>query len=124
MSYSKLIALIIASIMITGSTSAQAQRINTSMVDGIRIQSPTRVQAGKYYQAKLISKKGKISGICWWDWEISKGFTGPSDFKIRNGTATVKILPIQPGAGRMSFYCGTSRSKPLIGGYADIYIAP
>ena len=124
MSKSKLVALFTATFVFVGLGPAHSQRIDTRMVEGIKIQSPTRVQAGKYFQVKLTSKKGKTSGVCWWDWQLSKGFTGPSDFKMKNGTATVKILPIQPGAGRMSFYCGVNRSKASIGGSTDIYIAP
>jgi hypothetical protein len=121
----KLVALFTAALIIAGSTPAQSvQYIDTRMVDGIKIQSPTRVQAGKYFQTKLISKRGKISGICWWDWQVSKGFTGPSNFKMKKGAAMVRILPSQPGAGRMSFICGTDRDNPKIGGSADIYIAP
>ena len=122
---SKLIALLTATFVLVGSAPAHSiQLIDTSMVEGLKIQNPTRVQAGKYFQVKLTSKKGKIYGVCWWDWQLSKGFTGPSDFKMKSGTATVKILPIQPGAGRMSFYCGVNRSKARIGGSTDIYIAP
>jgi len=121
---SKSIALLTATFVFVGLGPAHSQRIDTRTVDGIKIQSPTRVQAGKYFQVKLTSKKGKISGVCWWDSQLSRGFTGPSDFRMKNGSATVKILPIQPGAGRMSFYCGTNKSAAIIGGYTDIYIAP
>ena len=121
----KIFALLTATFVLVGFAPAQSiQIIDTRMVEGINIQSPTRVQAGRYFQVKLTSKRGKISGVCWWDWQLSKSFTGPSDFKMKNGTATVKILPIQPGAGRMSFYCGVNRSKASIGGSTDIYIAP
>ena len=94
------------------------------MVDGIRIQTPTRVQAGKAFQVKLISKKEKINGICWWEWEISYGFAVPKEVKMKKGVAVVRILPIQPGAGSMAFYCGTNRSNAKAGGSARIYIAP
>jgi hypothetical protein len=125
MSKPKLVALFTAGLIIAGSTPAQAvQYIDTRMVDGIKIQSPTRVQAGKYFQVKLTSKREKISGVCWWNWDISKGLTGPSEFKMKKGIATVKILPIQPGAGRMSFSCGTNRNNQRVGSYLDIYIAP
>lgn len=121
----KLTALFVFIFILAGSVSAQSiQLIDTSMVEGLKIQSPTRVQAGKYFQVKLTPKKVKISGVCWWDWQLSRGFSGPSDFKMKKGVATVKILPIQPGAGKMSFYCGVNRSKASVGGSTDIYIAP
>lgn len=125
MSKPKLVALLAVFLIVAGSAPAKSvQYIDTRMTDGLKIQSPTRVQAGKYLQVKLTSKREKISGICWWNWQVSKGFTGPSDFKMKKGAAVVKILPIQPGAGRMSFTCGTNRNSPKIGGSADIYIAP
>ncbi len=125
MTMAKKIAVFVSIFLMVGSAPAQSiQLIDTRMVEGLKIQSPTRVQAGKYFQVKLTSKAGKISGVCWWDWQLSKGFSGPSDFKMKSGAATVKILPIQPGAGRMSFYCGMNRSTAKVGGSTDIYIAP
>ncbi len=124
MSKPKLIALFTAILVCIGSSQGHAQRIDTSRTDGLKIQSPTRVQAGKYFQAKLVSMRGKISGVCWWDWQATNGFTGPSNFRMKNGSATVKILPIQPGPGRMTFYCGKNRSEASIGGFSIIYIAP
>lgn len=119
-----LVTLITTTLLVAVSAPAQSvQYIDSRMIDGIKLQSPTRVQAGKYFQVKLISKREKISGICWWDWQVSKGFTIPSDFKMKKGVAVVKILPIQPGVGRMSFTCGTNRNNPKIGGSTDIYIA-
>lgn len=97
---------------------------DTTMVDGIKIQTPTRVQAGKLFQVKLISKKENINGICWWDWEISNGFEVPNEVKMKKGVATVKVLPIQPGAASMAFTCGTNRGNAKAGGSARIYIAP
>lgn len=125
MSKLKLVSIFAVLLIVAGTAPANSvkQYVDTRMVDGIRIQSPTRVQAGKHFQAKVISTKGKISGICWWDWQVAQGFTGPSEFKMIRGRATVKVLPIKPGAGRMSFTCGTNRDNPKIGGYADIYIA-
>jgi hypothetical protein len=125
MTKARMLALFIFIFVMAGFAPSQSvQLIDTSMVEGLKIQSPTRVKAGNYFQVKLTSKSGKISGVCWWDWQLSKGFSGPSDFKMKSGVATVKILPIQPGAGRMSFYCGLSRSKARVGGSTDIYIAP
>ena len=124
MSKSKLVALFTATFVFVGLGPAHSQRIDTRMVEGIKIQSPTRVQAGKYFQVKLTSRKGKFNGVCWWQWDVSKGFSSPGNFKMKNGSATTRVLPIQPGAGTMSFLCGTSRSNPIAGGYADIYIAP
>jgi hypothetical protein len=44
------------------------QRIDTSHVDGIRIDAPSRVQAGKPFQVKLTSRRSKFqSGNCWMD---------------------------------------------------------
>ena len=97
---------------------------DTSMVDGLRVQSAKRVVAGKFFEAKLISRKAKFNGVCWWDWEQSKGIDVPKVAVMRKGVATVKVLPIEPGAGRMAFYCGLSRSNPSIGGQAQFYIAP
>ena len=122
---SKLIIPLTFALVIAGSVSAQAMVwIDPGPSDGIRIQSPTRVQAGKYFQVKLTQKKGKISGICWLDWQNSNGFTGFSNFKMKKGSATFKLLPIQPGSGTMSFDCGTDRGNPIIGGSNTIYIAP
>ena len=122
------ILIAIASILLSlvSATPATADYLapDSRMIDGVKVQSPTRVQAGKYFQVKLTSRKGKINGVCWWQWDVSKGFSSPGDFKMKNGSATTKVLPIQPGAGTMSFLCGTSRSNPIAGGYADIYIAP
>lgn len=122
----KLIASALIAFASVGSIPANAEYLapDSSMVDGIKIQTPTRVQAGKYFQIKLTSRKGKFNGICWWQWDVSKGFSGSGTFKMKKGSATTRVLPIQPGAGTMSFLCGTSRSKPVAGGYADIYIAP
>ena len=94
------------------------------MIDGIKIQSPTRVQAGKTFRVKLVSKTSKINGICWMEWHLSEGFAVPREFRMRKGAANVKLLPIEPGSGKMSFTCGTSRSNPQAGGYTQIYIAP
>jgi hypothetical protein len=94
------------------------------MIDGIKVHSPTRVVAGKYFNVKLTSNKVKAEGVCWLDWESSKGFSFPKEFRMKNGVATVKILPVAPGPGQMSFYCGSSRSNVHIGGSKTIYIAP
>jgi hypothetical protein len=99
-------------------------RPDTSMVDGIKVNSSTRVQAGKYFQVKLTARKSKINTICWLDWELSRGFAFPKDFRMTRGVATVKMLPVKPGSGVMSFYCGVNRSNAQIGGYSEIYIAP
>jgi hypothetical protein len=101
-----------------------ALRVDTSMIDGIKVHSPTRVVAGKYFNVKLTSNKVKAEGVCWLDWEFSKGFTFPKEFRMKNGVATVKLLPVAPGPGEMSFYCGSSRSNIHIGGSKTIYIAP
>lgn len=98
--------------------------VDSTMIDGIKIQTPTRVQAGKPFQVKLVSKKEKINGICWWNWEISYGFDVPNEVKMKKGVTKVRLLPIQPGAASMSFYCGTNRGNPKIGGSARIFIAP
>jgi hypothetical protein len=92
------------------------------MIDGIKIKSPTRVQAGKYFKVKIISKSEKISGSCWLD-RNSEGFVSGS-FKMKNGTAKGKILPIQTGPGKLSFHCGTNFSNVKFGGSRIIYIAP
>ena len=44
--------------------------------------------------------------------------------KMKKGVASVKVLPIEPGAARMSFYCGTDKVNSLAGGSTQIYIAP
>lgn len=91
---------------------------------GIKFKMPTRVEAGKYFQATIISKKSKLNGICWLDWEFTKGFTIPQVVKMRKGIAKGKVLPVEPGAGTVSFYCGPRIGDALIGGRARIYIAP
>ena len=123
---SKLTSLAVVTLLIVGTASATADYLapDSSMVDGIKVQSPTRVQAGKYFQVKLTSRKGKFNGICWWQWDVSKGFRSTGDFKMNKGSATARVLPIQPGAGTMYFLCGTNRNNPIAGGYAEIYIAP
>ena len=98
--------------------------INNSRIDGIKVQSATRVEAGKYFQVKLISNKRKVNGVCWLDWALSKGFAIPREFKMTGGKASVKLLPIEPGAGEMSFKCGAIRGDEAIGGSSTIYIAP
>ena len=111
--------------LVLGSPKASAvQKINTDMVDGIKVQSPTRVVAGKYFQVKLTSNRGKIDGVCYMYWENSNGFAIPRDFKMTRGVASVKVLPVKPGPGQMSFYCGKTRSDSEIGGSRTIYIAP
>ncbi len=94
------------------------------MLDGIKIQSQTRVVAGKYFQVKLASSKSKITGFCWMDWELSNGFAIPKAFIMNRGIASVKLLPVKPGPGTMSFYCGSSRNYAEVGGSSQIYIAP
>ena len=122
----KLIAATLITLTTLGIFPASADylRPDTSMVDGIKVNSPTRVQAGKYFQVKLTPRKSKINAICWLDWELSRGFAFPKDFRMTRGVATVKILPVKPGSGVMSFYCGVNRSNAHIGGYSEIYIAP
>lgn len=120
----KLRAVGIAFCLVFSIPQASGARIDTRMVDGLKIQSPTRVQAGKPFQIKVISIKNRFTGICWMDWSESKGFATPNNFKIKKGVASVKILPIEPGAARMSFYCGTDKLNPLGGGSTQIYIAP
>lgn len=110
--------------LVFGIPEASGARIDTRMVDGLKIQSPTRVQAGKPFQVKIISNKNKFTGICWMDWSDSKGFAIPNNFKMKKGVASVKVLPIEPGAARMSFYCGTDKVNSLAGGSTQIYIAP
>lgn len=115
-------------VLIGGSSSAahsvEWKKPDSSMVDGIRVLSPTKVQAGKMFQVKLISKKKMINGICWMDWELSKGFSLPEDFKMKGGNSRVRLLPIEPGPGTMFFTCGTDKRNPLAGGSTQIYIAP
>jgi hypothetical protein len=117
-------AIVVVIFLFLGSSQAIAARINTVMVDGLKIQSSTRVQAGKLFQVKITSGKNKINGICWMNWQLSKGFSIPREFKMKNGMATVKLLPIEPGAGTMDFSCGMNRSTPQAGGSTQIYIAP
>ena len=119
----KLLVVIICSCLGTPQATA-AYKVNTSMIDGIKVQSATRVQAGKYFQVKLTSKVGKINGVCWLNWALSKGFAVPKDFKMTSGKASVKLLPIAPGAGEMDFYCGPKWGNAEIGGSSTIYIAP
>jgi hypothetical protein len=104
--------------------SARINKPDTSMFEGIRVQSQTRVVAGKYFQVKLVSSKSKITGICWMDWELSSGFSIPKEFRMNRGSASVKILPIKPGPGTMFFYCGIGRNSAEVGGSSQIYIAP
>ena len=119
------LALALAILSLTSSGyPAHAAYLIPVTVDGLKVQSPTRVQAGKYFQVKLSSKSGKINGICWMEWSQSKGFNIPNAVKMVKGQATVKILPVEPGSGEMFFYCGTSRSDSSIGGANTIYIAP
>lgn len=122
----------LATILLMGSSPANAvlredvktMEIITDMIDGIKIQSPTRVQAGKYFQVKLTSTKSKFTTNCWLNWDGSHGFKIPNDFKMTLGKATVKILPVEPGKGAMNFGCGASRTTPKIGGSTLIYISP
>ena len=51
----------VLTLSIIGITPAYATIIDTRMIDGIKIKSPTRVQAGKYFKVKIISKSEKIS---------------------------------------------------------------
>ena len=122
----KIYLILVIGVLLPGSTpsSYAVQYLDTSMVDGLRVQSAKRVVAGNFFEVKLISRKAKINGVCWWDWEFSNGFDVPKVAAMKKGVATVKVLPIQPGAGRMSFYCGSTRSNPSIGGQAQLYIAP
>lgn len=100
------------------------QKIDTSHVDGIRIESPSRVQAGKPFQVKLISKRSKFqNGNCWMDSD-AYGFNFPSYFSMSGGKASVKITPIATGTGQLSFSCGPDRRDPRIGSSLQIYIAP
>jgi hypothetical protein len=100
------------------------QRIDTSHVDGIRIDSPSRVQAGKPFQVQLTSRRSKFqSGICWMD-SGAKGFNFPNYFKMSGGKASVKITPVATGTGILPFSCGTDRSDSRISSYIQIYIAP
>lgn len=108
----------------TASATEFLRPVVSELSDGIKFQMPTKVDAGTYFQVTLISKKKKINGICWWDWALAKGFDTPKQAKISKGIAKVKVLPIQPGAGTLSFFCGPNRGNPLIGGSAKIYIAP
>jgi hypothetical protein len=110
-----------------GSDQTPQERMNSfqsTKMDAIKVQSATRVQAGKFFEVKLISKKDKVNRVCWFNWALSKGFDTPRDFKMIGGKASVKLLPIETGAGKMYFYCGTSRSDAAIGGSRTIYIAP
>jgi len=100
------------------------QKIDTSHVDGIRIEAPPRVTAGKPFQVKVISKRSKFqSGNCWMDSD-AYGFNFPNYFPMSGGKASVKITPIATGTGQLSFSCGPDRSDPRIGSSIKIYIAP
>ena len=129
MSKSKLVFVIAISGLIAsiGQNSAMAGKYlppDTSMVDGMIVHAPTRVQAGKYFQVKLTSRKGKFSGICWWNWDVTHGISAKGDFAVKNGVGGTKALPLQPGAATLSFTCGTSRGNAIAGGNASLYIAP
>jgi hypothetical protein len=100
-----------------------ASIVNTR-TDEIKVQSPTRVQAGKSFQVKLVSTKAKINGVCWLNWTLSEGFDIPRDFRMIGGKASVKLLPIEPGAGKMFFWCGAVRNDYALSGSRTIYIAP
>jgi len=118
-------AVTITSILILSMPAGFAtQRIDTSHVDGIRIDAPSRVQAGKPFQVKVISKRSKFqSGNCWMDSD-AYGFNFPNYFPMSGGKASVKITPIATGTGQLSFSCGPDRSDPRIGSSIKIYIAP
>jgi len=100
------------------------QKIDTSRIDGIRIEAPTRVEAGKPFQVKVISKRSNFkSGYCWMD-QDAYGFNSPSYFRMSGGRAAVKIMPIYTGTGQLSFSCGVKKLYGQIGSSIKIYIAP
>ena len=124
MSNLKITAAITAIILMLGAPAGIArQRMDTSFVDGIRIEAPTRVQAGKPFQVKLTSKRSKIkSGNCWMD-QDSYGFNFPGYFRMTGGKASVKVTPIAWGTGQLSFSCGAEIPYAQIGSSIKIYIA-
>jgi len=89
----------------------------------IKIQAPTRVQAGKYFQIKLISTTEKINGFCWQEMRTI-GFAAVPDFRMKKGIAVTKVLPVKPGTGSLDFSCGTKSTRGEIGGFSQLYIAP
>lgn len=100
------------------------QRIDTSRVDGIRIEAPTRVKAGKPFQVKVISKRANFkNGYCWMD-QDAYGFRSPSYFRMSGGKASVRITPIYTGTGQLSFSCGLEIPYGEIGSSIKIYVAP
>ena len=108
--------------LLLGSPQAIGARLGKDLE--LIIQSPTRVQAGKLFQVNIRLSKSKLSGICWMPSNSSKGFKIPKDFKMKAGKASVELLPIQPGAGTITFYCGTERAVSWASGSTQIYIAP
>lgn len=110
--------------MLGVSQSVGLQKIDTSSFDGIRIEAPTRVQAGKPFQVKVISKRSRFkNGYCWMD-QDAYGFNFPSYFRMSGGKASVKITPIYTGTGQLSFSCGAEMLYGEIGSSIKIYIAP
>ena len=117
-------AVTAAMLIISTPAGIAMQRIDTSNVDGIRIDSPSRVQAGKIFKVKLVSRRSKFqNGNCWMD-SSAYGFNFPDIFRMTSGTASIKITPIATGTGNLSFSCGPNRGDSRIGGSLNIYIAP
>ncbi len=104
--------------------SARINKPDSRMLDGIKIQSQTRVVAGKYFTVKLTSRIGKPSLFCTMSWYESKGFAIPKGFIMIDGTVKIKLLPVEPGAGKMSFSCVNGQNELVIGGSREVYIAP
>jgi len=104
--------------------SAGLQKIDTSRVDGLRIEAPTRVTAGKPFQVKVTSKRSKFkNGYCWMD-QDAYGFNPPPYFRMSGGKASVRITPIYTGTGQLSFSCGAEIPYGQIGSSIKIYVAP
>ncbi len=117
--------IVIALLNLSQMTSATAYEEPVSrMSDGIKIQSPTRVVAGKYFTVKLTSRIGKPSLFCTMNWYESKGFSIPKGFIMIDGTVKIRLLPVEPGEGKMSFSCVNGQNNPVIGGSRAVYIAP
>ena len=88
-----------------------------SEINKIFISGPSSVQAGKYVTVKLKTDKS-VNGQCFLN-STSKGFANLS-FYYAGKNKSVKLLPIQPGAGTISIECNSAGQARY--GFLQLYI--
>ena len=91
--------------------------VNASEIDKITISGPTSIQAGKYVTYRLKTNKS-VNSNCFLNPD-SKGFAG-IEFYFAGKNKTIKLLPIQPGAGSISIECRTPSQTRY--GFFQLYI--